>query len=91
MKKIFFLLLVIISLNSAKAQEVKTLTYLQNDTLKLDLDLYLPKKKAGEKIPLIMFAFGGGFRVENAQAKKSLVCSWPETDMPLPVFHTVYT
>ncbi|MBZ4037670.1 carboxylesterase family protein [Flavobacterium sp. 17A] len=61
MKKIFFLLFTFFTFYNSNAQEVKTLTYFQNDTLKLDLDLYLPKKKAGEKIPLIMFAFGGGF------------------------------
>lgn len=60
MKK-FLLLFITLTLNSIQAQEVKTLTYFQNDTIKLDLDLYLPKKKSGEKIPLIMFAFGGGF------------------------------
>ncbi|AWK02812.1 esterase [Flavobacterium crocinum] len=60
MKKILLLFIVLI-FNNIQAQEVKTLTYFQNDTLKLDLDLYMPKKKAGEKIPLIMFAFGGGF------------------------------
>ncbi|WP_029272282.1 S9 family peptidase [Flavobacterium sp. KJJ] len=61
MKKIFFLLLFTISFTVTNAQEVKTLTYFQNDTLKLDLDLYLPQKKMNEKIPLIIFAFGGGF------------------------------
>lgn len=60
MKKLF-LLLIAFTINSIQAQEVKTLTYFQNDTLKLDLDLYLPKKKANEKTPVILFAFGGGF------------------------------
>ncbi|KAF2514272.1 carboxylesterase family protein [Flavobacterium foetidum] len=60
MKKLLLLFIVLV-FNTIQAQEVKTLTYFQNDTLKLDLDLYLPKKKAGQKIPLIMFAFGGGF------------------------------
>jgi len=60
MKKILLLLITLI-INNTQAQEVKTLTYFQNDTLKLDLDLYLPKKKSGEKIPLVLFAFGGGF------------------------------
>ncbi|MFB9077148.1 alpha/beta hydrolase [Flavobacterium procerum] len=61
MKKIVFLLFTFLTFHNSNAQEVKTLTYFQNDTLKLDLDLYLPKKKAGQKTPLIMFAFGGGF------------------------------
>ncbi|MBO9586137.1 MAG: carboxylesterase family protein [Flavobacterium sp.] len=61
MKKIIFLLFTFFTFYNSNAQEVKTLTYFQNDTLKLDLDLYLPKKKANEKTPLILFAFGGGF------------------------------
>ncbi len=48
-------------INSSLAQEVKTLTYFQNDTIKLDLDLYLPQKKTNQKTPLVIFAFGGGF------------------------------
>ncbi|WP_264525169.1 alpha/beta hydrolase family protein [Flavobacterium sp. N502536] len=61
MKTRIFLLLVTFIFNSMKAQEVKTMTYFQNDTIKLDLDLYLPQKKTNEKTPLILFAFGGGF------------------------------
>jgi poly(3-hydroxybutyrate) depolymerase len=61
MKKIIFLLFTVFTLNNLQAQEIKTMTYFQNDTIKLDLDLYLPQKKTNEKIPLIIFAFGGGF------------------------------
>lgn len=42
-------------------QEVKTLTYFHNDTIQLDLDLYLPQKNTNQKTPLVLFAFGGGF------------------------------
>ncbi|WP_238160908.1 alpha/beta hydrolase fold domain-containing protein [Flavobacterium cupreum] len=60
MKKIllFFITLIV---NNIQAQDIKTVTYFQNDTLKLDLDLYLPEQTSNEKIPLILFAFGGGF------------------------------
>lgn len=61
MKKIILLLFTTLAFHNIHAQEIKTLTYFQNDTLKLDLDLYLPKKKPNEKTPLILFAFGGGF------------------------------
>ena len=61
MKKYIFLLFTILIFNNIQAQEIKTMTYFQNDTIKLDLDLYLPEKKSNEKIPLVIFAFGGGF------------------------------
>ena len=61
MKNQILLFLIALTFNSMKAQEIKTMTYFQNDTIKLDLDLYLPQKKTNEKIPLIIFAFGGGF------------------------------
>jgi poly(3-hydroxybutyrate) depolymerase len=60
MKKIL-LLFIALTLNNIQAQEIKTMTYFQNDTIKLDLDLYLPQKETNEKVPLIIFAFGGGF------------------------------
>ncbi|MGO4772308.1 alpha/beta hydrolase [Flavobacterium sp. W22_SRS_FK3] len=60
MKKILLLFITLL-FNNIQGQEIKTMTYFQNDTIKLDLDLYLPQKKMNEKIPLILFAFGGGF------------------------------
>lgn len=61
MKKYAILLFIILHFNNIQAQEIKTITYFQNDTIQLDLDLYLPQQKTNEKIPLILFAFGGGF------------------------------
>ncbi|MWB94661.1 carboxylesterase family protein [Flavobacterium sp. GA093] len=61
MKNQILLFFIVLISNSMKAQEIKTMTYFQNDTIKLELDLYLPEKKSNEKIPLILFAFGGGF------------------------------
>jgi acetyl esterase/lipase len=44
------------------AQKQQTLTYFQNDTLRLDLDLFLPEKaSSSEKLPLVIFVHGGGF------------------------------
>ena len=51
MKKTIFQLFIFIciTLNFVDAQEVKTMTYFQNDTIALDLDLYLPQKKQIKK------------------------------------------
>lgn len=44
------------------AQKQQTLTYFKNDTLRLDLDLFLPEKaSSSEKLPLVIFVHGGGF------------------------------
>ncbi|WP_294820785.1 alpha/beta hydrolase fold domain-containing protein [uncultured Flavobacterium sp.] len=47
---------------SINAQEFKTVTYFTNDSLKLELDLFLPKgKPVGGKTPLLIYVHGGGF------------------------------
>jgi len=51
------LLLVLI----ASAQDYKTLTYFTNDTLKLELDLFVPEAAAKGKTPLVIYVHGGGF------------------------------
>jgi poly(3-hydroxybutyrate) depolymerase len=61
MKKIVLLLISILALSSANAQEFKTLTYFVNDSLKLELDLFLPPVKGKEKRPLLVHVHGGGF------------------------------
>jgi poly(3-hydroxybutyrate) depolymerase len=71
MKKTIFLLFTFFTFHNFQAQEIKTMTYFQNDTIKLDLDLYLPQKKLGEKIPLIIFAFGGGFSGGDRTSEKN--------------------
>jgi hypothetical protein len=35
--------------------------YFKNDTLRLDLDLFLPENISSEKLPLVIFVHGGGF------------------------------
>ena len=49
------------SIQAATAQKMSTITYFQNDTLKLDLNLFLPEKKSDKKLPLVLFVHGGGF------------------------------
>ena len=72
MKKTIFQLFIFIciTLSFVDAQEVKTMTYFQNDTIALDLDLYLPQKKADKKTPLVIFAFGGGFSGGNRTTER---------------------
>lgn len=62
MKNICLLsLLLLFGLQEAYAQKMTTLTYFQNDTLKLDLDLFLPEKAPDKKLPLLLYVHGGGF------------------------------
>ncbi|RZJ68069.1 MAG: alpha/beta hydrolase [Flavobacterium sp.] len=73
MKKLLIFLLFASSLH---AQKMQTLTYFKNDTLQLDLDLYMPDKKPSGKLPLMLFVHGGGFsggqRQNNAEFCKFL-------------------
>lgn len=59
---IFFLSLTISGLNQVKPYT--TLTYFKNDTLKLELDLFLPAE-ADTATPLVIFLHGGGFSGGN--------------------------
>ena len=61
MIKYGLLLIFSLFLHSVAGQEKKTVTYFQNDSIKLDLDLYIPKNKSDKKLPLVIFAHGGGF------------------------------
>lgn len=65
MKKHLYLLLVLFSLSAVQAQDFKTLTYFVNDSTKLELDLFLPKAKSKEKLPLLIHVHGGGFAGGN--------------------------
>jgi len=58
------LLIILISIFGVQlmtAQKMQTITYFQNDTLKLDLDLFLPEKMSTAKMPLVLYVHGGGF------------------------------
>jgi len=61
MKKSLLAVLAFFALHIATAQEFKTLTYFVNDTTKLELDLFLPKIKSKDKLPLLIHVHGGGF------------------------------
>jgi poly(3-hydroxybutyrate) depolymerase len=61
MKKQLLLLLALITCALAQAQEFKTVTYFANDTLKLEMDIFMPKTKSKEKLPLLVHVHGGGF------------------------------
>ncbi|MEM9260990.1 MAG: alpha/beta hydrolase, partial [Bacteroidota bacterium] len=54
------LLLVLIS-TWLSAQEFTTLSYHSNDSIKLELDLFLPEVIDGQAVPLVIFVHGGGF------------------------------
>ena len=43
------------------AQEFETQTYFTNDSIQLDLDLFMPKKLSNVPTPLVIFVHGGGF------------------------------
>ncbi|RYG41200.1 MAG: alpha/beta hydrolase [Chitinophagaceae bacterium] len=60
MKK-YLLLFSLFCLYSGFAQDHQTLTYFANDTLKLELDLFLPKKSQKQPTPLLIHVHGGGF------------------------------
>lgn len=61
MKKYSFSLLLVLFSTICIAQGYQSLTYFVNDTLKLELDLFLPKTKSKEKLPLLIHVHGGGF------------------------------
>ncbi len=61
MKNIFKTLICLLIFQFATAQKKTTVTYFQNDTLKLDLDLFVPDKKSDTKLPLVIYVHGGGF------------------------------
>ncbi|MFA9392785.1 MAG: alpha/beta hydrolase [Prolixibacteraceae bacterium] len=74
MKKIAMLVFGISLINCIFAQDenFKTLTYFQNDTLQLDLDLFLPANALNEATPLVIFAHGGGFSGGDRQSAHGL-------------------
>lgn len=61
MKKHLLLFIAFITFAFAQAQEFKTVTYFANDTLKLEMDIFVPKTKSKDKLPLFVHVHGGGF------------------------------
>ncbi len=67
---IFFLLA---SVAFAQQKDFQTLTYFQNDSLKLDLDLFLPDGyDDAEALPIVIYVYGGGFSSGQRQNGHSL-------------------
>ncbi|MCV9929033.1 alpha/beta hydrolase fold domain-containing protein [Flavobacterium sp. LS1R49] len=87
----FLLLFTFLTANFITAQEIKTLTYFENDTIKLDLDLYLPLKKSDKKIPLVIFAHGGGFSGGDRFGEKNFAISLAQNGIAVAsISYTLY-
>lgn len=54
-------LLIILCAACLSAGELQTFTYLKNDSLDLQLDLFLPENAESESTPLVIYVHGGGF------------------------------
>lgn len=66
MKKNKILFTVFLFLTGAvNAQDFQTKTYFLNDSISLDLDLFLPDHQSSEKTPLVIYVHGGGFSNGN--------------------------
>jgi poly(3-hydroxybutyrate) depolymerase len=68
MKNVFTLVVLLICSPGIQAQKKKiegdkinTITYFKNDTLSLELNLFVPKGEHNKKLPLLIYAHGGGF------------------------------
>ena len=60
--KISLLLLAVVWLTTLiQAQDPFTFTYFTNDTISLELDLFVPEKETDELTPLLIYVHGGGF------------------------------
>lgn len=65
-KFMIFIIILTVKLSLAKNHNFQTLTYFRNDSLKLDLDLFLPDNtNIDNSTPLVIFAHGGGFKGGN--------------------------
>ena len=66
MRKQSILLSIFLSLSfGVVAQDYQTFTYFNNDSIQLDLDLFLPQQDPVNKTPLVIFVHGGGFKDGN--------------------------
>jgi len=66
------LLFLTVAVFGQSSGKISTVTYFKNDTLSLDLDLCLPDVKQAGKLPLVIFAHGGGFSSGKRQDGDSL-------------------
>ena len=70
-RQLLFVCFVLLSLSSA-AQDFQTLTYYEDDSTKLELDLFLPKPTPGTLSPIVLFVHGGGFSGGDRSAGHAL-------------------
>ena len=61
MKTITLLLAVALLTTLIQAQDPFTFTYFTNDTISLELDLFVPENETDELTPLLIYVHGGGF------------------------------
>lgn len=61
MKNRIILTFLVLAFDFANAQDFKTVTYFANDSLTLEMDVFIPKTKSKEKQPLLVHVHGGGF------------------------------
>lgn len=54
------------------AQDFQTHNYFVNDSISLDLDLFLPVQNSSKKTPLVIFVHGGGFKNGNRKGGHNL-------------------
>lgn len=57
------------------SQNFETVTYYENDTTKLKMDLFLPDTSAFEELPVFIFVHGGGFSVGD-RASGHKICTY---------------
>jgi len=60
---LFFVLFSLIGLQAQEAQPepTQTLTYFTNDSISLELDLFIPDHPGDDLLPLLIYVHGGGF------------------------------
>jgi acetyl esterase/lipase len=59
--KTITLVLLLVFTTLIQAQDPFTFTYFTNDTISLELDLFVPEKETDELTPLLIYVHGGGF------------------------------
>lgn len=68
---ISFILFLLLSV-PLSAQDFQTLTYFTHDSIRLELDLFLPESSKATTSPLVIYVHGGGFRQGNREEGHSL-------------------
>lgn len=69
---ILIVLILFVQVVLAQNENFQTLTYFQNDSTKLDLDLFLPKEKSDDATSLVIFVHGGGFATGTREGGRDL-------------------